>query len=164
MNLMKKLTSCFLLAALSVCAQPALVLKEGEEVQLKFAQPLTSKTAVTDDPVEFTLAEDLKVGEIVVAAAGSKAVGVVSSSRKAGMMGKAGDLSVRVEYLRTDAGKIRLRGSRGREGEGKVGTAVVLTVLFGPIGLIKKGKDIEVKAGTALKVFVADDFPVGGKK
>jgi hypothetical protein len=38
-----------------------------------------------------------------------------------------------------------------------VGTAVALTVLFGPIGLIKHGKNIDVKTGTPLKAYVADD-------
>ena len=37
--------------------------------------------------------------------------------------------------------------------EGKVGTSVALTVLFGPLGLIKHGKNVEVKAGTALTGF-----------
>ena len=140
--------------------QSPAVLKEGEEVNLKFSQPLSSKTAATDDAVEFVLADDLKVGDTVVAKAGAKAVGSVTNSHKAGMMGKGGELNVRLEYLKTDAGRIRLRGSRGREGEGKVGTAVALTVLFGPIGLIKKGKEIEVKEGTPLKVYVAEDFTV----
>jgi hypothetical protein len=141
-------------------AQSGTVLKEGEEVNLKFSQPVSSKTAQTDDTVELALAEDLKVGDVVVAKAGTKAVGTVTNAHKAGMMGKGGELNVRLDYLKADAGRIHLRGSRGREGDGKVGAVVALTVLFGPIGLIKKGKDIEVKEGTPLKVFVAEDFPL----
>jgi hypothetical protein len=30
--------------------------------------------------------------------------------------------------------------------------------LFGPIGLIKHGKDINIKEGTPLKAYVADDI------
>jgi hypothetical protein len=36
----------------------------------------------------------------------------------------------------------------------------VLTVLFGPIGLIKHGKNVEIKKGQALHAFVADDVAV----
>ena len=158
MNTKRTATAVILLAVLSLNAQGPVMLKEGEEVNLKFSQAISSKTAATDDTVEFILADDLKVGDIVVARAGSKAVGSVTNARKAGMMGKGGELNVRLDYLKTDGGRIHLRGSRGREGEGKLGTAVVLTVLFGPIGLIKKGKDIEVKEGSPLKVFVAEDF------
>jgi hypothetical protein len=64
-----------------------LVLKEGTDVRLKFAQDLTSKTAVEDDPVNLVLDEDLKVGDITIAKAGAKALGIVTNSKKAGMMG-----------------------------------------------------------------------------
>ena len=43
-----------------------IVLKEGTEVPLVFATDLNSKTAVDDDTVNMTLAEDLKVGDVIV--------------------------------------------------------------------------------------------------
>lgn len=134
------------------------LLKEGTEVNLKFAQDLSSKTAAEDDRVNFELAEDLKVGDVIVARAGAKAVGTVTHVKKAGMLGKGGELNVRLEYLKVGDSKIRLRANKGKEGEGKVGTAIVLTVLFGPIGLIKHGKNVEVKSGTAIKGYVDDDI------
>src|SRR5260221_2485003 len=48
------------------------VLKEGADVQLKFAQDITSKTATEGDPVNLWLDQDLKVGHVVVAKAGAK--------------------------------------------------------------------------------------------
>ena len=54
--------------------------------------------------------------------------------------------------------KIRLRGSQGREGEGAEATAVTLTVLFGPVGLIKHGKNVEVKEGTPMMAYVDQDY------
>lgn len=130
------------------------LLKEGTEVGLKFAEDLSSKTATVDDRVNFLLEEDLKVGDVVVAKAGSKAVGSVTHVKKAGMLGKGGELNIRLEYLKTTENRIRLRANKGKEGEGKEGTMILLTVLFGPLGLIKKGKNIEVKAGTPLKAYV----------
>jgi len=77
-------------------APPAkLVLKEGSDVKLKFAQSLSSKTAQEGDPVNLVLDEDLKVGDVTVAKAGAKAVGTITNSKKAGMMGKAGELNTR---------------------------------------------------------------------
>jgi len=141
-------------------ASGTVVLKEGEVVKLKFAQELSSKTAQEGDPVNFVLDEDLKVGNVIVAKSGAKAVGEVTHAKKAGMMGKGGELNVRLDYLKAGDTRIRLRGSKGKEGQGKEGTAVALTVLFGPIGLIKHGKDIDVKEGTALTVFVDQDTPL----
>ncbi|MGH9801997.1 MAG: hypothetical protein ACRD82_16670, partial [Blastocatellia bacterium] len=124
-------------------------MKEGTEISLKFAEDLTSKTATEGDPVNLLLAEDLKVGDVVVAKAGAKAVGNITHAKKSGMMGRAGELNMRLEYLKVGDTRIKLRGSKGKEGEGKEGTAVVLTVLFGPLGLLKKGKNVEIKEGTA---------------
>ena len=143
-------------------ADPAakLVLKEGIDVRLKFAQDLSSKTANDDDPVNLVLDEDLKVGDVTVCKAGAKAVGTVTHAKKAGMMGKGGELNLRLEYLIVSDTRMRLRGTKGKEGEGKVGTAVALTVLFGPIGLIKHGKNVEVKQGTPLLAYVDQDFTI----
>jgi len=150
-------------------AQPAdlsakLVLKEGTDVKLKFAQDLSSKTAADDDPVNLVLDEDLKVGDVTVCKAGAKALGTVTHAKKAGMMGKGGELNLRLEYLLVGDTRMRLRGTKGKEGEGKVGAAVALTVLFGPIGLIKHGKNVEVKQGTPLLAYVDQDFTVPPSK
>lgn len=141
-----------------------LVLKEGTDVKLTFAQDLSSKTAVDDDPVNLVLDEDLKVGDVTVAKAGAKAVGTVTNAKKAGMLGKGGELNLRLEYLIVGDSRMRLRGTKGKEGEGKVGSAVALTVLFGPIGLIKHGKNVEIKEGTPLNAYVDQDFAVPAAK
>lgn len=134
-----------------------LVLKEGTDVKLKFADDLSSKTATEGDPVNLILDEDLKVGDVVVAKAGAKATGTITNAKKAGMMGRPGELNMRLEHLKTGDERVKLRGSKGKEGEGKEGTAVALTVLFGPLGLIKHGKNVEIKAGTPLAAYVDQD-------
>ena len=50
-----------------------------------------------------------------------------------------------------------LRGTKARQGDDKVGTAVALTVLFGPVGLQKHGKNSEMSEGTPLTGFVAEN-------
>jgi hypothetical protein len=132
-------------------------LTEGSDVPLQFDQDLTSRTAADGDPVAFSLTEDLKVGDVVLAKAGSKAFGEVTNAKKAGMMGKAGELNVRVDYLTVGSAKLKLRGVKGKEGASGTTGAIVLTVLFGPIGLIKHGQNIDIKKGAPLKVYVAED-------
>lgn len=61
-----------------------LVLKEGADVNLKFSQDLSSKTATEDDPVNLVLDQDLKIGDIVIAKAGAKAVGTSLMPKKPG--------------------------------------------------------------------------------
>ncbi len=124
---------------------------------LTFDEDISSKTAAEGDPVAFVLAYDLKVGDVVVAKAGCKAFGEVSHAERAGMMGKPGDLSIRLDYLKVGGVKVQLRGTKGSEGQNGTTATVALTVLFGPIGLIKHGKNIDIQKGTSLKAYVADD-------
>ena len=138
---------------------PALViLADGTDVPLVFDEDLSSKTAVEGDQVTLILTEDLKVGDVVVAKAGAKAQGEVTNAKKSGMMGKAGELNIRLNYLKVGTYKVHLRGTKGKEGQSGTTGAIVLTVLFGPIGLIKHGKNIDIKKGSALKAYVADDI------
>src|SRR5215469_6725408 len=53
------------------------VLKEGTEVHLKLAQTMTSKTSSVGEPVEMVLAEDLTVGQDIVALKGARVLGTV---------------------------------------------------------------------------------------
>lgn len=151
-------------AANNSAAPETYLLKEGSEVNLKFSEDISSKTAAVDDRINLDLAEDLKVGDVTVAKAGSKAVGSCTNAKKAGMMGKAGELNVRLEYIKVGDHRVRLRANKGKEGEGKVGTSVALTVLFGPLGLIKHGKNVEVKTGTPLKAYVDEDVRLPADK
>jgi len=139
-------------------APDAVVLKEGTEVALVFAADLSSKTAVDDDPVNLTLAEDLKVGDVVVARKGAAALGTVSNVHKSGALGKPGDLSIRLEYVKAGDERVKIRGTKGKEGEGKVGATVALTVLLGPVGLLKHGKNVEIAQGTPVTAFVDQDY------
>jgi hypothetical protein len=136
-------------------------LKEGTEVRLKLRDKLTSKTAVEGDPVNLMLDQDLKVGNITVAKAGALAVGTISHADKAGMVGRPGNLGLRLEYVKANDSEIRLRGVQGKQGKGKEGAAVALTIVFGPVGLIKHGKNAEFKAGTPLVGYVDEgiDLP-----
>lgn len=136
------------------------MLRDGDDVPLLFAQDISSKTAAEGDPVMFTLADDLKVNGVVVAKEGCKAVGEVTHAEHSGMMGKAGQLSIRMDYLKVGDTKVHLRGTKGKEGASGTTSTVVLTVLFGPIGLIKHGKNIDIKQGASLKAFVSDDTPL----
>jgi hypothetical protein len=87
-------------------------------------------------------------------------LGTITNAKKAGMMGKGGELNLRLEYLVVSDSRMRMRGTKGREGDGKVGATVALVVLFGPIGLIKHGKNVEIKAGAPLVAYVDQDFAI----
>ncbi len=140
-------------------AEPAesrkFILREGTEVQLKFAQDLDSKTAREGDAVKFVVADDIWVGDKLVVRSGASARGEVSHVQAASLIGKSGELSVRLSYVKVADGRILLRGSRVKEQQGSTGT---LGVLLAPLGLLKPGKQIEVKEGTRLTAYVDEEI------
>jgi hypothetical protein len=139
------------------CGPNGCLLREGTQVDLKFASDLSSKTAHIGDTVEFQLNDDLKVGDSIVVPKGAHAVATVNDAKKSGMMGRPGELSVQIQYLVVGSNHVRIRGTQGREGDSKTGAAVALTVLFGPVGLIKHGKNVVIPAGTPLTAYVDQD-------
>jgi hypothetical protein len=139
------------------CGASGCLLREGTQVALKFASELSSKTAHIGDTVEFQLDDDVKVGDSIVVAKGAHAVATVNDAKKSGMMGRPGELSVQIQYLLVGSNHVRIRGTQGREGDSKTGAAVALTVIFGPVGLIKHGKNVIIPAGTPLTAYVDQD-------
>ena len=139
------------------CGVNGCLVREGTQVDLKFANALSSKTAHIGDMVEFQLDDDLKVGDSVVVQKGAHAVATVNDAKKSGMMGRPGELSVQIQYLLVGSNHVRIRGTQGREGDSKTGAAVALTVIFGPVGLIKHGKNVVIPAGTPVTAYVDQD-------
>ena len=131
--------------------------KEGTEVQLKLADDLSSKTATVGDKVNLLLAEDLKVGDKIVAKTGAKAVGIISVAKKSGSFGRGGDLNFRLEYVNTGETRIPLRASLGKVGDSKLVTTATITILLGPVGFLKHGKNAGFEAGTPIKAYVDEN-------
>jgi hypothetical protein len=130
------------------------VLPDGTEVKLITIEEISSKKAIQDDLLTFKIAEDVKIGNNVVIAKGAIAKGVVTNAKKKGMMGRSGELNIRIESTETvDGQTIKLRSTKSGEGGDKTGTTVALTVLFGPLGLLKRGKDAVIKTDTILTAF-----------
>lgn len=134
------------------------VIPDGFEFTVVTIDEITSKTAAEGDLLTFKVAEDVKIDGQVVIAKDSLVKGIVAQAKKAGMMGRGGSLGIRVESAMTiDNQKLKLRSSKGKEGDDKTGTTVALVVLFGPLGFLKKGKNAQIKPGTPIKVYTDEE-------
>jgi len=134
------------------------VLPDGTEFTVVTTEEISSKTASEGDDLTFKVAEDVKIDGDVVIAKDTLVKGVVAQAKKAGMMGKGGSLGIRVESTTTvDNQRLKLRSSKGKEGDDKTGTTVALVVLFGPLGFLKHGKNAQIKPGTQIKVYTDEE-------
>src|SRR5688572_17605345 len=139
----------------------AIIIPDGTEISAITIETISSKTAQEDDPITFKVDEDVVIeGEIVISK-GTLLKGIVSNAKKSGFFGKGGELNVRIESTETvDRQKLKVRAAKGKAGDNKTGATVALVVLFGPLGLLKKGKNAEIKEGTKIKVFTDEEKTV----
>lgn len=136
---------------------PDLLLREGTAVKLKLLHSLNSKTVVVDDPLNFSVAEDVVVDGRTVVKKGAVAIGRVRQAKPAGMLGRGAQLALDVQYMKVGRIRVPLRGSQARGGQGKKGEMVALVVVFGLSGLVKHGSEIEVKEGSIFTAYVDQD-------
>jgi hypothetical protein len=138
---------------------------DGEKVRLILADDISSSTANRGDRVNFTVAEDFKVGDAVIFAKGSSASGTITEAKKKGMLGQGGRLLMSIDQVKAiDGQNVRLRATSGREGDDKLGKTVAIAVLAGPFALLVKGKDVVVTKGTEYAAYIDESREIGAGK
>src|ERR1700730_8927914 len=95
----------------SSTAPTSVVLREGTIVKLKLLHTLNTKTVVLDDPLNFSVAEDLVVDGKSVVKAGAPAIGRVRQAKRARTMGRGAELGLEMEYMKAGRTHVPLRGS-----------------------------------------------------
>lgn len=134
------------------------ILAEATPLDVVTAQVISSKTANAGDTVTFKINEDLTVNGNVVISKGTLAKGSVINAEPSGHMGRSGKLGVTVESTMTVDGKpVKLRAAKGAEGASHSGSVIALSNVIGPFAILKKGSDIEIKEGTRVTVYVAEE-------
>jgi hypothetical protein len=143
--------------------QGPLVLAQGTTVNLVFQADVSSKKCDVGDQLELALAEDLKVGDVVVAKKGARAVAKVTEADGARAAGVPGEIAFEMNYLTINNQQIRLDGAALKEGADKFTTTKTLLVALGPLApaaLLKHGQEAEIKKGTAFAAVVDADTAV----
>jgi len=135
-----------------------IVLPEGAPIKVAVVKEVTSKEAKPNDPVEFTVTEDLVINGQVIVRTGTPAIGSVINAEKKGYMGKSGKLAVQVESTTTSDGqRLKLRAAKGREGDDKTTSTMVLSTLISPAFLFMKGSEAKIAPGTVVTVYAAEE-------
>lgn len=171
---------CGLVVAVGATAQPQqappvdsdpakIVVRDGTPLRLSLAGPLSSKTAKAGDPVSFRVADPVLVDGMVVIPRGAAVVGKVTQSRKAGAMGRPGELAVSVDRLfLSDSTSVPLRGqpqsTKGVQGSvqypsGLKGFDNLLVMpAFLVLSLLDAGSQAAAPTGTILTAYVEGDM------
>ena len=140
-------------------AASTVLLKEGTKVNLALAQRITGTAAVVGEPIELVLAEDLRVGNALVARKGARVLGTIIEGKKSeNERRQPKQLRIRVDFIKAGDAKIMLRGEQSGIGRRSKKAMAAGTAAFGLTGLLlTMGKEYEIPVGTSVTAYVDED-------
>jgi hypothetical protein len=152
----------------SLCASPGLAkrvpvtLPSGTKIKVETGGELRSNVARVGDEVVYYVKEPvLSPGKIVLIKKGARATGKVTRSKRARSLGRKGKLEFTVEQVEgVDGQQIPLRSSLAKNGKGRGGTVVAVSLLLSPVAVFIKGKNVVVPVGTPIEAYVDDDHRI----
>jgi hypothetical protein len=157
------LPSMFALSIIpDICyANETIKIPSGTEIPVVIAQTLSSETCGVGTEIIARVSNDLIINGSVVIRKGEMAVGIVEVCQKNGAVGSAGKLTIALTSTRAvDGSQIALTGTKSAEGESKVGTAVIVTILCCILGLLMKGSNAQIVSGTQIICRTAQDASI----
>jgi hypothetical protein len=126
-----------------------LILPAGTPIVISFDSAITPLTHSLGQRVSLRVAEPVKVDGKTVIEAGAVVVAEISRSQKKGAVGKPAVIGISLLSVTTvDGSSIAISGQKVVEGENKQTTSLVVTIICCVLGLIMKGGDAEIPAGT----------------
>ena len=134
----------------------------GTPLRLMTRTEVSSRDAHPGDRLYLTVAEPLVYRDQVVVPAGSTAVGEVARVERNGAMGKRGEMGVRLLYVQTPSGPIRLSGKTEGIGKGQQLLAIGGAAVIAWPMIFIHGTSARLPADTPITAYLADDlrFPI----
>ena len=128
----------------------------GTPLSLITRTQISTKDNKAGDRIYFEVAESLTFRGQIVVPVGAVAVGEVTRSERNGHFGKKGKLEIRLLYVQTPSGPVRLTG-RSYD-EGKSGTVASFATMFfvSGLGFLIHGTSGAIPAGTPVQGYFAD--------
>jgi hypothetical protein len=143
-----------------------ITLSEGTPIKVKTVNELSSRKAQVGDIVYFRLVESLKNDSVAVIDTTAEVMGEVIEAVKARSLGRAGKLDFTIDNVKAiDGQNIRLRTTPKRmAGKDKTGGVVAAAVIFAPVALFLKGKEVIIEANKEFIVYVDSDYSIKAPK
>ena len=150
----------------------SVVLPKDSLVKIEFTSPLSSKTAQIGDPVNFRVADNLYVNDVLVLSKGSAGSGEVAKVVQPRSFGRDARIDVKFSHVfAVDGSKVpiyigKLAQQESKTAIGAAGATIGGMVVLGPIGAVGgafvTGKSKVIEAGSVTYVQVVADQKISG--
>jgi len=158
------LASCMLFSTVGISTALAAsqIIPSGTIVITTMDEDVSTKTKNVGDAVRMSVAADVVVSGVVVIKAGAPVEAVVKHVKKPGAVGAPGEIAVEVRAVQAVDGKmIRVIPNAAEgEGENKQTSSLVVTLLCCVLGLLMKGGEATIKAGTTVSTSTAQEMMI----
>jgi hypothetical protein len=143
------------------------IMPEGTKIRVRLEQDLSSATAEEGQPVQLSVADDVRIGDTVIIKQGGAAVGTITLAVKRRRMGRTGKLDFSIDrVVAQDGSSIPLRYSpQKRDGGSHTLATGIITAGVGaafwpaaPFVLLIQGKDVHLHRGVEMDVFTDQTF------
>jgi hypothetical protein len=159
---MKKIIISVVIFLTSLAGYSQLNLLEGTPIKVKTVNELSSRKAQVGDIVYFRLVDNLKIDSIAIIDTTAEIMGEVIEAGKARSLGRPGKLDFTIDNVKAiDGQNIRLRTTPKKiTGKDKTGGVVAAAVIFAPVALFLKGKEVVIEANKEFIVYVDSDYTI----
>ena len=146
-------------------AEGMLTLAAGTPITLAVAQEANSSTHRAGDPIQLTVLNDVRVGDMVVIPRGTPAAGEITWRTGKGAFGKSGKLEFSLRHIDLNGQRIPVSGDYRQEGEGNTIATGVAILAVGVFAGFVTGKRARLPVGRELMSQLVQpvDFTTDGR-
>lgn len=159
---MKPMIKTFALMILtSVIFAGTQTVPNGTIIPVKTVGQLSSDQLSLGQQVILHVAQDVKIGGVVIVKAGSPVYGSVQESKGGQMAGIAGKLVVALNsVVAVDGTNIVISGSLSNQAKSEVGATVAVGVILCPLALLNTGDDGVIPVGAQVRAITMGSFDI----
>ncbi len=139
-------------------AAQAMYFPMGTQLKLATRTELSTKFSKPGDRVYLEVAEPLSYNGQVVLPRGSLAVGEVARVQKNGHFGKKGKLGLRLLYIQTPSGPLKISGQASDEGVSGTVVSFATIAFVSVLGFLVHGTSAALPASTLVDAYLLDEL------
>ena len=138
------------------------ILSDGVPIKLELMKKLDSRTAKTEDQIQFQVVNDVVVRGIRVLRRGTLVTGSVTTASASKTMGRAGRVAFTIDDIKLENGaRVGVRAFNKSKGENYTGEMIALMatepIVAAPFFLLIHGSNTVFDKGTQITAFVNGD-------
>jgi hypothetical protein len=137
-------------------ATQALFFETGTPLMLRTRTEVSTRDAKPGDRLYLEVSESLSHQGQVVVPVGASAVAEVVRSDRSGHFGRKGKVDIRLLYVQTPSGPVRLTGQAADQGVDQAALSIGTFVLVSPLGFLIRGTSARIPFGTTVQAHLAE--------